>query len=194
MGGLLCFSGIDRGWTSGKRWRKTAPPATARQGAASPGNYRLGVWIEPVSAMERQELGALWTSDRRGQSGQSGRARRYPNRQRLDVGERLPGDQPSGVAPGTGEFRRPGVSWFVRRQGVHIAASPVIRLGSSRCPEHPRAPAPSYAPAYGSNGSIPAPLASFIGHTMETTAMRRRPIPSRRLRATGTLFVDPRVS
>src|SRR3954467_6810928 len=28
---------------------QTSPPAISQPGAASPGNYRLGVWIEPVS-------------------------------------------------------------------------------------------------------------------------------------------------
>jgi PDZ domain len=136
---------------------QTSPPAISQPGAASPGNYRLGVWIEPVS----QWNGRSWVpyglrivgvspgspAERAGL--QAGNVLTSVNGSRVtrpqDLGTALAnsGGQASlGLYDGRGSTSRqvPSFAW----------AAPVAR-------SIPMTPTTYYAPSSGTYGSMPGP-------------------------------------
>jgi hypothetical protein len=150
--GLMMVAGLPGGAGA-----QNSPPAISPHGAASPGDYRLGVWIEPVS----QWNGKSWVpyglrivgvspgspAERAGL--QTGHVLTSVNGSRVTSLQDLlralanSGGQASlGLYDGRGDTTRqvPSFSW----------APPVAR-------SIPWTPTPYYAPSYGGYGSRPGP-------------------------------------
>jgi membrane-associated protease RseP (regulator of RpoE activity) len=137
---------------------QSSPPAVARPGAASPGTYRLGVRIEPVSQWDGKAwvpyglriVGVSPGSPAERAGIQAGNVLTTVNGSRVtSLQDLLRALENSGgraslvLYDGRGYATRqvPSFSW----------AAPVVR-------SIPRTPTPyGYAPSYGSYGSIPGP-------------------------------------
>ncbi len=136
---------------------QTSPPATAPHGAASPGTYRLGVWIEPVS----QWNGKSWVPYGLRITGVSPGS--PAERAGIQTGNVLSSMNGSPVTSLPDLLRALDTSGGQASLGLHDGrgyttrqvpsfawAPPVARTV-------PRTPAPYYAPSSGRSNSIPGP-------------------------------------
>jgi len=151
-----CLLGLIVAGLPGGAGAQNSPPATALQGAASPGNYRLGVWIEPVS----QWNGTRWVPHGLRIVGVSpGSPAERAGIQTGNVLTSVNGAPVTSLQDLLRTLENSGARRLLvcTTAGEHIAAGPVIRVGCPVARSIPRTPAPYYAPSSGSSGSTPGP-------------------------------------